>query len=221
MKITHLYHSGCLVELKQHQLLFDYYKGELHLNQKKPLYIFVSHSHKDHFNQDILEINHPHKTYIFSSSIKNTIKNIHYLETNQIYTINDLTIQTLLSTDEGCAFIVNVENKRIYHAGDLNWWHWQGEPDIDNDYQRIVYQQQIQLIKHPIDIAFIVVDLRQEKDYLLGLQYYLNHVKTHYIFPIHYFGNYTISQQLQFEKINNPYHAQIMSIHHENEVFEL
>ena len=82
--------------------------------------------------------------------------------------------------DEGCAFIVNVENKRIYHAGDLNWWHWQGEPDIDNDYQRIVYQQQIQLIKHPIDIAFIVVDLRQEKDYLLGLQYYLNHVKTHY-----------------------------------------
>ena len=74
MKITHLYHSGCLVELKQHLLLFDYYKGELHLNQKKPLYIFVSHSHKDHFNQNILEINHPHKTYIFSSSIKNTKK---------------------------------------------------------------------------------------------------------------------------------------------------
>ena len=66
-----------------------------------------------------------------------------------------------------------MEGKTIYHAGDLNWWHWEGEPQSDNDYQRIVYQQQINLIKQPIDIAFIVVDIRQEKDYLLGLQYYL------------------------------------------------
>ena len=28
MKVTHLYHSGCLVELDNHLLLFDYYQGE-------------------------------------------------------------------------------------------------------------------------------------------------------------------------------------------------
>ncbi len=31
---------------------------------------------------------------------------------------------------------MHVENQTIYHAGDLNWWHWQGEPQADNDYQR-------------------------------------------------------------------------------------
>lgn len=220
MKVTHLYHSGCLVELEKHILLFDYYKGELHLNQNKPLYIFVSHSHYDHFHKDIFHIQHPHITYIFSSSIQDS-SNAYYLQPNQTYTIDDITIQTLLSTDEGCAFIVHVEKTNIYHAGDLNWWHWEGEPQKDNDYQRIIYQQQINLIQQPIDIAFVVVDSRQEKDYLLGLQYYLDHVQTKYIFPIHYFGNYSISKQLKKEKLHNPYHAKIIHIDHENQQFQL
>lgn len=218
MKVTHLYHSGCIVELENHILLFDFYKGKLKLDKNKSLYVFVSHSHYDHFNKDILKINHPNVKYIFSSSIKNNY-NAYYLENNKTYTIDDITIKTLLSTDEGCAFIVEVENKTIYHSGDLNWWHWEGEPKEDNDYQCITYQQQINLINQPIDIAFVVVDIRQEKDYLLGIQYFLNHVKTQYIFPIHYFGDYSISTQLQKEKLNNPYYAQIIYPKHENEEF--
>ena len=218
MKVTHLYHSGCLVELDNHILLFDNYQSQPKINPNKPLYVFVSHAHYDHFDSKIFNIKQPHTTYIFSSSIKHKY-NAYYLETNQTYHIDDITINTLLSTDEGCAFIVEVEGKTIYHAGDLNWWHWEGEPQSDNDYQRIVYQQQINLIKQPIDIAFIVVDIRQEKDYLLGLQYYLSHVKTKYIFPIHYFGDYTITNKLQKEKLDNPYQAQIMNIYHKNQEF--
>ena len=37
-------------------------------------------------------------------------------------------IRTLKSTDEGVAFLVEAEGKSIYHAGDLNWWYWEGEP---------------------------------------------------------------------------------------------
>lgn len=218
MKVTHIYHSGCLVELENHVLLFDYYKGDLNINEDKPLYVFVSHSHYDHFNKDIFQLNHPNVTYILSSSIQYNY-HAYYLENNQDYQINDLTIHTLLSTDEGCAFIVEVENKIIYHAGDLNWWHWEGEPDEDNNYQRITYQQQINLIKQSIDIAFVVVDSRQEKDYLLGLQYFLNHTKTKYIFPIHYFGNYSISSQLKKENLINPNHTIIKYITHKNEEF--
>ena len=33
-------------------------------------------------------------------------------------------IRTLRSTDEGVAYLVSYRGKRIYHAGDLNWWHW-------------------------------------------------------------------------------------------------
>ena len=70
MKVTHLYHSGCLVELEEHLLLFDYYQGELHLNQEKPLYVFVSHRHYDHYNPNIFKIHHPQITYILSNTLR-------------------------------------------------------------------------------------------------------------------------------------------------------
>ena len=110
MKVTHLYHSGCLVELDNHLLLFDYYQGELHLNQEKPLYVFVSHRHYDHYNPNIFKIHHPQITYILSNTLRHKY-DAYYLDIHQTYQIDDLSISTLLSTDEGCAFIVEVENK--------------------------------------------------------------------------------------------------------------
>ena len=41
-------------------------------------------------------------------------------------------VRTFKSTDEGVAFMVECEGKRIYHAGDLNNWVWRGEPEADN-----------------------------------------------------------------------------------------
>ena len=78
----------------------------------------------------------------------------------------------------------------IYHAGDLHWWHWEGESEQDNIYQKQTYLQEICSIKEPVDLACVVVDIRQEKNYLLGLNAFLRHVPTKYILPIHYFGHY-------------------------------
>ena len=39
----------------------------------------------------------------------------------------------LKSTDEGVAFLVEVNGVVIYHAGDLNWWHWDEEPKSWNN----------------------------------------------------------------------------------------
>jgi len=218
MKVTHLYHSGVLVELEHHILLFDHTQGNLELNSKKPLYIFVSHQHYDHYDQNIFQINHPAKTYILSADIKTT-HHAFFVSPHQEYMIDDLKIYTLLSTDLGCAFIIEVENQTIYHAGDLNWWHWEGEPKKDNEYQRITYQTEIKRINKPIHFAFVVVDKRQENDYLLGLQFFLGHVHCQYIMPIHYFGDYSISKSLQQAILNNPYHAQILYPTHQNETF--
>ncbi len=220
MIVTHLYHSGVLVELENHLLLFDYYQGELELNINKPLYIFVSHRHYDHYNPAIFKINHPHITYILSTSIRH--KHLaNYVETNQTYQFNDVIVKTLLSTDEGCAFIVKAEDKTIYHAGDLNWWYWPEESVANNTYQKETYQDQINLIDEPLDIAFVIVDIRQEDSYCLGLQYFLKQVQSSYIFPIHYFGDYSISNKLKAEKLDNPYQSLIMDIKHKNQKFTI
>ena len=51
MKVTFICHSCFLVETAECYYLFDYYKGKLPaLDTDKPLLVFVSHSHQDHYN---------------------------------------------------------------------------------------------------------------------------------------------------------------------------
>ena len=50
MKITYIHHSAFLVETESAYLLFDYFQGKLpEFSEEKPLYVFASHRHPDHF----------------------------------------------------------------------------------------------------------------------------------------------------------------------------
>ena len=56
MEITYIGHSGFLVELEDRCLLFDYYQGEIPpVAFSRPLYVFVSHRHQDHYNRAVLD----------------------------------------------------------------------------------------------------------------------------------------------------------------------
>lgn len=79
MKITYIGHSGFLAETEKHLLLFDYYKGSLpKLPEEKPLYVFVSHRHEDHFNPEIFRLAQKGRkvTYVLSFDIRLTEKNL-------------------------------------------------------------------------------------------------------------------------------------------------
>ena len=57
MKITYLYHSGFLAETKDCYYLFDYYRGELPpLRTDKPILVFCSHGHPDHYNREVFSL---------------------------------------------------------------------------------------------------------------------------------------------------------------------
>ena len=57
MKITFIEHSGFMVEMEHTVLLFDYYHGKIPtFDKNKTLYVFVSHSHADHYNPVIWEL---------------------------------------------------------------------------------------------------------------------------------------------------------------------
>ena len=219
MKITYLYHSSFIIELDHHILLFDYYQGHIPtLPPNKPLYIFVSHQHYDHYNPQIYQIKHPNITYIIDHKIDNlgiTVKAHHQ------YKINDLNIQTLLSTDEGVAYVIEVENKHIYHAGDLNWWHWFGEAKEDNDYQKTTFKKEINKITDiSFDLMMIPLDPRLEQASYWGMNYILENIKTSYVLPMHFTDNPKKMLETLDEKPLNQY-PQIIKIHHENETFNL
>ena len=55
MKVTYIHHSAVSVETEHSILLFDYFKGEMpDFDREKPLFVFASHFHEDHYSPVIL-----------------------------------------------------------------------------------------------------------------------------------------------------------------------
>ena len=72
MKITYIHHSSFAVELEHVILLFDYFKGKLpDFPKEKPVIIFASHFHADHYDPIIFQIaeNREKIFYILSNEI--------------------------------------------------------------------------------------------------------------------------------------------------------
>lgn len=200
MKVTFIYHSGYLVELEHTALLFDYYQGKLpQIDPAKKLYVFVSHRHPDHYNKKIFGMfrDFPHVTFLLSKDIweRPEMHHVKFMKPGQsLGMLDGGRIWTFKSTDEGVAFLVKCEDKYIYHAGDLNWWHWEGEPDNYNDMMRINYQKEIGCMKEileeenaELDAACVVLDERLEDAYSYGMEYFLANIPARHVFPMHFF----------------------------------
>ena len=196
MKVTFIEHSGFMVEMKQNVLLFDYYQGEIpSFDESKTLFVFASHSHADHYNPVIWKLKEQYKNiyYILSDDIKDNEGAI-VMKAHEKKEVAGIEVETLRSNDMGVAFLVKVEGKTIYHAGDLNWWHWNGEPEEDNEYYKKTFQDEMKYLKGmKINVAFMLLDPRQEDKYCWGMNYFLKHTETKVVFPMHCFKHYNIN----------------------------
>lgn len=219
MQVEYIFNSCFVIELDSHILLFDYYRGTLPMfNPNKPLYIFVSHRHHDHYNPDIYTISHPNITYILSKEVDNVgIK----VGPNETIWVEDMKIETLLSTDLGVAFIIYVEEKYIYHAGDLHWWHWHSEPKENNRYQKEIFQQEINKITTiPFTLMMIPLDPRLKEASSWGMDYILQNVSTTHVLPMHFFTKIKGMQE-HLHQLPLSLYTNIITIHNKGEIFTL
>ncbi len=216
MEITYIEHSGVAVETDKKILVFDYYKGQMpELDNNKSIFVFASHVHEDHFNFEIFNLAEKYKdiTYILSNDIKRKY-NKKYFEkrgvSEEIYEkiffishdkkeeINGITVETLLSNDCGVAFIVTADGKKIYHSGDLNDWVWHGEGEEFNRNITAAYKKEIDKIKgRHFDVAFAVVDPRQNDDFYKGADYLFKNVTADIFVPIHFWGDSSVVEKLR------------------------
>lgn len=200
LKVTYIRHSSFLVETDRSYLLFDYWTGTIPpLSYDKELYVFVSHAHHDHYSKDIYKLEAKCKkvTYILSFDVKNAgsfwkqAEYVEFFEAHEEKKVGECLISTLRSTDEGVAFLIKLPGLTIYHAGDLHWWEWPGDPE---DYNRMMgddYKREIDRIKdEKIDLAFVVLDPRQDASGGLGLAHFLKNVKAGHVFPMHFWEDY-------------------------------
>lgn len=196
MKVTFIEHSGFMVEMEQNVLLFDYYQGVIpSFDGSKTLYVFASHSHADHYDPAIWKLKEQYRDihYILSDDIKDNEGAV-VMKAHEKKEVAGIEIETLRSNDMGVAFLVKVEGKTIYHAGDLNWWHWNGEPEEDNEYYKKTFQDEMKYLEgKKIDLAFMLLDPRQEDKYCWGMNYFLEHTDSKVVFPMHCFKHYKIN----------------------------
>jgi len=148
MKVTYIYHSGFAIEYQDITIIIDYFRdsgnkrneGVVHeqlLNRSGKLYVLSSHVHPDHFNSEVLKWKEkrPDIQYVFSKDIldagKAKIKDAIYLNKLDVYQDDLLKIKAFGSTDIGISFLIELGGKKIFHAGDLNNWHWKEESTLE------------------------------------------------------------------------------------------
>ncbi len=131
-----------------------------------------------------------------------------------------LYVETLASTDEGVAFIIACNNQVIYHAGDLNWWSWDGETqeeymDMTNRFQR----EMAKIKGREFDAAFVPLDPRQENRFWWGFDYFMKTTQTKLVFPMHFWKDYSVITKLKNMEKAKEYFNKIADIKEEGQIF--
>lgn len=201
--------SGFIVVNDDVVMVFDYnrdpanaLKHTLDQNADKPVVFFVSHHHPDHYNKSIYELAQNHKrVYVMSNDVypQNVPDDLAVAGMSKGDVIDNLPgglmVKAYGSTDTGVSFLVTEKDgTKIFHAGDLNNWHWQDESTMreveksDEEFKTIV--NRIAEECPEMDIAFFPVDTRQGSDFARGAREFLNAIKVKDFFPMHFSGDY-------------------------------
>lgn len=213
MRAVFLAHSGFLVETDSVTLLFDWWKGQLPpISTGKPLLVFASHRHEDHFNPAIFALADGSREvrFLLGKGIRLTERNLAKWGVSAtgaeqclclrggetVQPLSGITVETLPSTDEGVAFVVTVDGKTIYHAGDLHWWHWEGEDKAWNRNMEVDFKRHIEPLRgRSIDLAMVPLDPRLEGSYGWGMEYFLNLANAKCVLPMHQWENFALTER--------------------------
>ena len=227
--ITYIYHSCFLIETDKVAMIFDYYKDNGYIEKiiptlNKPIYIFSSHFHGDHFNAEIFKWKDlvPDIKYILSKDIleegKAKQSDADYMEKGYVGQDGNITVKAYGSTDAGISFYIEAEGIKIFHAGDLNNWHWVDEAEAEESagYEAAYHAELAEVAEdiNQLDIVMFPVDKRLGTDYYKGAREFIEKIETDLFIPMHFgedyasanaFSDIAVKHCKQFFEINEKY----------------
>lgn len=212
MQVTFLDHSGFLAELDSAALLFDWWKGELPaIKPGVPLYVFASHVHPDHFDPRIFTLDDGSREvrFILGHDIKLSSRNLsrwgvspetaekcRNLRGGETLELSGVSVEALPSTDEGEAFLVTADGRTVFHAGDLNWWHWEGEDKGWNRNMEVNFKKYAEALRgRTIDLAMLPLDPRLGEAGFWGPAYFLETAEIRRFLPMHQWGEFDFTRK--------------------------
>jgi len=200
--ITHYYHSGFSVAEKDILLIFDYWRGEQgeltpdlqirpdQLSKFRKVIVLISHEHPDHMDPIVFSWKDlGNVSYIVSSDMPVGTRGKRMAPGDSLALDENLSVQAFDSTDLGVSFLVDWNGFHIFHAGDLNFWHWREESSMKEiEEAEDAFRKAVQpLTRESVDLAFFPLDPRQGSMFEAGANYFILSVKPRLFIPMHYF----------------------------------
>ena len=216
MTLTYIFHSGFALETSQAILVFDYWLDPADvlsalLQSNKPMYVFSSHFHEDHFTRTIFEWKKRKAdiTYILSKDIlkhRRAMKEEADVWLGKWGKWNDnlVSVKALGSTDVGVSWIVETDGKRFFHAGDLNNWYARFLPEakpgdkiysleMDEVVEPVAHEKrylgelkEIHRYADSFDVVMFPIDGRIGNGYTLGGRQFIERFKVGLFVPMHF-----------------------------------
>lgn len=210
LTITYYHHSGFSCALGQTLLVFDYWTGENDelpeekritpdiIRQYQQVYVFISHEHPDHYDPTVYAWQEEGNVrYIISHDMPEDAAGDRMRPGDINVLPGGVIVRAFDSTDLGVSFLAEVDGVCLFHAGDLNFWHWRDESTIreiaeaEDDYNRALAP----IMQEKIDVAFFPVDPRQGQMYDAGANTFIMSVKPRLMIPMHFFGRRSIAAE--------------------------
>ena len=235
MTLDYIYHSGFAIEMEGVTIIIDYYKdssetehnrGIVHdylLQRPGKLYVLATHFHPDHFNREILtwKEQRPDIQYIFSKDILKShrakAEDAFYIKKGETYEDDTIRIDAFGSTDVGSSLLLHLQDWSIFHAGDLNNWHWKDESTPQEVAEAEGnYLKELDIIAKEtsvMDLVMFPVDPRLGTDFMRGAQQFIDRIKTSVFVPMHFwerpaevmaFGPYAESKGCRYIVLSVP-----------------
>lgn len=248
MKLTYIFHSGFAIETEHCIMVFDYWMDPSSvfpklLDSDKPVYVFASHFHEDHFNRKIFEWRVIRKdiTYILSKDIlkhRRAQKDEADAWLGKGATWEDRTIHVTAtgSNDSGVSWVVETDGKRIFHAGDLNNWHarfltedYQGgmiqsfgiDINPEKEEKRFLGElKDIRKITDRFDIAMFPIDGRIGNGYTNGGRQFIDRFSVGMFVPMHFTAS-GFESAWKMKEFTDAKGIEYWSISHDGETIEV
>jgi len=249
MRLTYIFHSGFALETEHAVMVFDYWLQREPIVQRilaiqKPLYVLVSHFHEDHFNAGIFQWRERRGdvTYILSKDILRHRRASReqadvWMAKGSVYEDERLKVTATGSNDSGVSWVVEIEGKFIFHAGDLNNWYARfltdtpgvlvheeelapGEDPVRGEKMFLGELKEIRRITDHFDLVMFPVDGRIGNGYTKGGRQFISMFRVGMFVPMHFVAS-GFRSAARFSEFTAPAGIPFWSISRDGEQIEI
>ncbi len=226
-------HSGFALECAECVLVFDLYLDPSSVMERvvglgKPVVFLSSHSHHDHWSPDWLDSRAASACFVVDSSCDSpgvrrrldpvrqrfaAVEPYQTLEPAARFGAEDAArflpgvewIRTFGSTDMGVSFLVRVDGRLVFHAGDLNDWYWADESTpAELEAAELAFRRELRSLSDTmdglppqgLDLACFPVDSRLGEHAMRGAMLFAARFAPALLAPMHLCGDETLPDQL-------------------------